>query len=410
MESVLKQDDWHGLDMIAFFLDVSAGTLSASLDQLQNLESVKTKPYLLDDEIIKRILALHNKESDTTEFFLAQCKQWRKQNPNPEQLLDIDKVEQINIRIKKTNEQLFFLANHYKDHTIDKILQKDDVELAIDYLLGKLYNPLDADNSPRAAPMGPDSSYDFAIFYNSNNTEIAKLYAIKPENKLYIKEPLEKLYELYVKNRLTFGDFRNEFYEEGMDEIEIISKELGNYDPIEEMPVIQNDPEMGIFVDYLSLYRFKNGKRFIDNWLASNPGAINADNNQVVNAYLKAQFKLLRIDKNLTNGGIKVVDMMSHKSGLLIDKALWTSKMQGCFLIGSFLDMGDYLMTSGSAIPLNGRASAGKAVLSIIISHFKHFRGPGAPHTLAIANAVRETYGFCLRNGALTHMTTNESF
>lgn len=84
--------------------------------------------------------------------------------------------------------------------------------------------------------------------------------------------------------------------------------------------------------------------------------------------------------------------------------------MQGCFLIDSFLDMGNYLMTSGSAIPLNGRAATSKAVLSIIINHLKHFRGPGAPQTLAIANAVLETYGFCLRNGALTHMTTNESF
>jgi hypothetical protein len=37
-----------------------------------------------------------------------------------------------------------------------------------------------------------------------------------------------------------------------------------------------------------------------------------------VNAYLKAQFKLLRIDKNLTNGGIKVVDMMSHKSAAIL--------------------------------------------------------------------------------------------
>jgi len=67
-----------------------------------------------------------------------QCKLWRQQHPTPQQLQDIDKIESCNQDLEKTNIRILFLANHYKDHTINKILAKDDAELAIDVLLGKL--------------------------------------------------------------------------------------------------------------------------------------------------------------------------------------------------------------------------------------------------------------------------------
>ena len=41
----------------------------------------------------------------------------------------------------KACEKILFLADHFKEHTIDKMKEKDDIELALDVLMGKHYKP-----------------------------------------------------------------------------------------------------------------------------------------------------------------------------------------------------------------------------------------------------------------------------
>jgi hypothetical protein len=42
------------------------------------------------------------------------------------------------VEIRKINVAILALAAEVKDHTIDKILAKDDIELALEVLAGKL--------------------------------------------------------------------------------------------------------------------------------------------------------------------------------------------------------------------------------------------------------------------------------
>ena len=165
-----EQPRWYDLSMLPLYLELSGGQLEASLEQLRNLEACKERPHLLDDDIVERIIKLSTSQNETNGLFIEQCLRWRQQNPTPKQLKDIDKVERFTKRLEKTNRQLLFLANHFKGHTIDQILKKDEGELALDYLLGNIYDPI-KETSTDITPFGPGSFHDFDIFNNPNKQD-----------------------------------------------------------------------------------------------------------------------------------------------------------------------------------------------------------------------------------------------
>jgi hypothetical protein len=158
------------------------------------------------------------------------------------------------------------------------------------------------------------------------------------------------------------------------------------------------------------LYRQKNGVRFVTDWLQKHKKRLTTTNKHVVEGFTHAHFAVLRLDKNLASGGIQCLDIISQKPYLLIDKALNASNKQGCFFICSIIDMGDYIMTTGGGIPVDGRSIGGKAILTLVVNSLDDFRATDTPYTNAIGNGVRKIYGFCLRNGTLTHMKANMSF
>jgi hypothetical protein len=404
-----QQPNWYDLDMLPLYLELSGGQLEASLEQLQNLEACKGRPYLLDNDTVERIIKLASSQNETNGLFIEQCRRWRQQNPTSKQLEDIGRVEHFTKRLEKTNNQLLFLATHFKGHTIEQILKKDDAELALNYLLGNLYDPL-KEPLDDITPLGPGSSHDLRIFNNPDEQAIKTFYRMQPKGLLTMPASLAKTYQAYVSQREALNDFHQLYYEEGMEEIIAISKELGNFDPVEEVAVIQNEAEMNAFCDYFVLYRQRNGKRFIEDWLEQNPKVLNSTNEKVVKAYCNARFAVLRLDKNLDSGGLQVVDIISQKPYLLMDKALNASQREGCFFCCSLLDMGDYTMTSGGGITLDGHSTGGKAVLTLINNDQEHLQKPGPPLTPEIAKAVRKIYGFCLRNGSLTYMTANDVY
>lgn len=135
---------------------------------------------------------------------------------------------------------------------------------------------------------------------------------------------------------------------------------MGNFDPIEGEAALQNVAEVNIFHDYFSLYRQKNGKRFVVDWFERNPESLNQKNETIATGYCEAQFSVLRLDKKLTYGTIQVVDVISKKSYLLIDEALHFFLKEECFFCCSIIDRHDYIMTTGVGVPVDGYSLVAK--------------------------------------------------
>jgi cystathionine beta-lyase family protein involved in aluminum resistance len=122
-------------------LEITRGMLDSSRDQLETMQQVKDRPHILDDAIIDRSLKLYTAQNEDSDMFLQQCAIWRKQELNEVQSYQIQEIEKCTKSLIDTNNQILFIINACKDSTIDKILEKSDMELALDMLTGKSVFP-----------------------------------------------------------------------------------------------------------------------------------------------------------------------------------------------------------------------------------------------------------------------------
>lgn len=124
-----------------------AGALDAAKDQLENMQKAKNKPHVLDDQLINQIIESYTKQNDSVADERALCIYWKKTKLSVQQRKTVDELLDNLVELERINQQILFLAEHFKDHTIDKIMGMEDVDLALSSLAGKLYPPAGHENS-----------------------------------------------------------------------------------------------------------------------------------------------------------------------------------------------------------------------------------------------------------------------
>ena len=254
--------------------------------------------------------------------------------------------------------------------------------------------------------LGPPNYPHFKHVYDCNEAAIEKFYKFQPNAVLQIPSNLADIQKNYKTQRLLLNDYFNAIAQDVFlsKAMKAAAEELGNFEPSDGKPVLQNESEMNLFYDYIILYRSEKGRRYICDLLEKHPEALNKDNEVVVFAFVHAKFAVLRLDKNLTDGAIQVVDIVSEKPYLLVDRALNVSKREGSFFVCSLLDMENYVMTSGGGVCIDGTSRCGKVVLTMVAKHREEFR-TGNPD-----DGVKEIFGYCLCNGALEGSIANYNY
>jgi len=132
---------FHPTSMIPTLLKISDGSLDAAKEQLANMQSAQDKPHILDNDFIKRSLTLCKNQKQDSEFFLKQCEFWKKETLTDIELTQVEQIEHFSRELDNTNAELVEILEKCKNHTIDKILEKDDLELALEFLTGELKLP-----------------------------------------------------------------------------------------------------------------------------------------------------------------------------------------------------------------------------------------------------------------------------
>jgi hypothetical protein len=132
-----KEANWYGLNMLPLYVEMNEGLLEASRDQLENLKKVQVKPHVLDSPTIDRIIKLHQSQNADNWVFFEQCKKWRNDYPNEQQLSEIARIEKSAMQLETVNLEILALAESVKSKTIDSILAKDDFEVGLDWLLSQ---------------------------------------------------------------------------------------------------------------------------------------------------------------------------------------------------------------------------------------------------------------------------------
>ena len=64
MSNPSPQPQWHPITSLPMIANVVEGMLEVAREQYQNLEEVKSRPHVLDDYLIMRIIKAHTQQKD----------------------------------------------------------------------------------------------------------------------------------------------------------------------------------------------------------------------------------------------------------------------------------------------------------------------------------------------------------
>ena len=133
-----EQPNLQPKSMIPTIVTMTNDMVTSSSEQLANFERAKYQPHVLDNAIIVRSLKLYKEQKEQTKVFLEQCSIWRKEDLTNIESAQVRAIEDNILLLVTLNNQILEILDYCKELTIDKILDKDDMELALDFLSGKL--------------------------------------------------------------------------------------------------------------------------------------------------------------------------------------------------------------------------------------------------------------------------------
>ena len=136
-----QQPTFHPISKASSFLEITGGMLKSAKEQLVNMENIQNQPHILDDELINRSVKLFTAQNKDLDLFLQQCSLWREKELTEIQQYQVTTIEENVNSLIKINNQILDIVDKCKNSTIDKILAKDDIELALDALSGKITLP-----------------------------------------------------------------------------------------------------------------------------------------------------------------------------------------------------------------------------------------------------------------------------
>src|SRR6266568_5036074 len=104
-------------------------------DVLQSLEQARPRPHVLDDYTIGRVREAHGTQLNDLWWYTEQLARWQRASPTSAQQQKLDRLTQQLAALRRVLTASLALAEELQAGTIEKVLAKDDVALALEYLL-----------------------------------------------------------------------------------------------------------------------------------------------------------------------------------------------------------------------------------------------------------------------------------
>ena len=123
-----------------------------SANQIRALERGLDEPYIFDDQVIDRTIRSYGEAIDHCTLYSEQLNRWLALDLEPDQRQEVERLIEVNQRVRAGNERIIDLCNRIKRGTIDRIMEQDDLELGIAALTGKYKTP-NLKLPPMAAPV-----------------------------------------------------------------------------------------------------------------------------------------------------------------------------------------------------------------------------------------------------------------
>jgi hypothetical protein len=137
MDASNQTPNWQPISFLPQIAEMIDGMLESAQSVLDSLERARTRPHTMDDYTLGRVREVHGTQLNELWLYEEQLSRWRKASPTGRQRTEIERLIDQLTTLRHVFTLCLALVDEMKDGTIDQILVKDDVELAIEFLMGK---------------------------------------------------------------------------------------------------------------------------------------------------------------------------------------------------------------------------------------------------------------------------------
>lgn len=137
--------------------------------------------------------------------------------------------------------------------------------------------------------------------------------------------------------------------------------------------LLNSEDEIAVLCNYCFFHYYIQDKNAIDRFSSANSNKLSGAEKEILHAMQNAQFSILSVKKTLKHGGVIVTDVMRDKEELLMDEGFSKSAVPGLALAGTILRHQGFIVTTGSALPLNHSAQQFKYYLEDYVDEYSHF-------------------------------------
>jgi hypothetical protein len=128
---------WQPISQMPLISSMIDTALNDTREHLGTLSKAKDRPHVLDDDAIDRVERVHTEQMEFVDIYTQQINRWRTEKPSASQARELDRMEKQNQQLRGVTAEVLALASELRKGTIERVLGMSDLELGLQYLLGR---------------------------------------------------------------------------------------------------------------------------------------------------------------------------------------------------------------------------------------------------------------------------------
>jgi hypothetical protein len=133
------QVHWQPISQMLLISSMIDTAMNDTREHLGTLSKAKDRPHVLDDATIDRVEQVHTEQMEFVDIYTQQINRWRTEKPSASQARELDRMEKQNQKLRGVTAEVLALASELRKGTIERVLGMSDLELGLQYLLGRQF-------------------------------------------------------------------------------------------------------------------------------------------------------------------------------------------------------------------------------------------------------------------------------
>ncbi len=111
--------------------------LESAEEQARLFLQADQHPYSLDDATVSRLILVYREQAADHWLFREQLRRWSAGPLGVEQRVEVDRLVRTMARLEEVTTAILSMGEALKSQTIESLMRKSDVEVGLEYLLGR---------------------------------------------------------------------------------------------------------------------------------------------------------------------------------------------------------------------------------------------------------------------------------